>query len=288
MFIYCLIKPNFALFMKIVIRFLLLSLLFCSCNNKFAKVLKSKDNEYKYKMAEQYYAEKKYDKAQQLFDELFPYVKGTTRFEDMYYKYAYCAYYQKDYINAENLFKTYIESFPNGARAEECEYMRAYSFYKQSPKVDLDQTATAKTIALMQAFINTHPESDRSKNAEQIIDECRQKLQEKEYKAAKLYYDLGFYKAAAVAFNTLMDDYPDAQQSDTYKLEVIRSYYKYAQMSVADKQQERYQQVLSEVSDFEDRFPDSKLKNQAEEFKNLSTNSIKNLQDEQTKATTKR
>ena len=77
--------------MKIAIRILLASIIFCSCSSKFAKVLKSKDNEYKYKVAEQYYAEKKYDKAQQLFDQLFPYVKGTARFEDLYYKYAYCA-----------------------------------------------------------------------------------------------------------------------------------------------------------------------------------------------------
>ncbi|MGN6617772.1 MAG: outer membrane protein assembly factor BamD [Ilyomonas sp.] len=274
--------------MKIAIRILLASIIFCSCSSKFAKVLKSKDNEYKYKVAEQYYAEKKYDKAQQLFDQLFPYVKGTARFEDLYYKYAYCAYYQKDYINAENLFKTYTESFPNGPRAEECEYMRAFSFYKQSPKVELDQTATAKTIALMQAFINTHPTSERSKNAEQIIDQCREKMQKKEFNSAKLYYDLGYYKAAAVAYSTLMDDYPDAEHADSYKLEVIKSYYKYAQMSVPDKQMERYQQVLTEVDDFEERFPNSNLKTEAENYKNLSTNSIKKIQNEQTTATIKR
>ncbi len=151
-------------------------------------MLKSKDNEYKYKMAEQYYAQKKWDKASQLFEGLFPYVKGTARFEDMYYKYAYCAYNQKDYLNAENLFKNYIESFPNGQRTEECEYMRAYCFFKQSPKVDLDQTNTSKTIALMQAFINTHTGSERNKEAENIIGQLREKQELKEYKSAKLIF----------------------------------------------------------------------------------------------------
>ena len=37
-----------------------------SCASKFGKVLKSKDKEYKLKMAEQYYAKKDYDKAQQI------------------------------------------------------------------------------------------------------------------------------------------------------------------------------------------------------------------------------
>jgi outer membrane protein assembly factor BamD len=56
----------------------------------------------------------------------FPYVKGTTRYEDMYYKFAYSYYYQKDYLNAENLFKSFVENFPTSPRGEECDYMRAF------------------------------------------------------------------------------------------------------------------------------------------------------------------
>ena len=90
-----------------------------------------------------------------------PLFKGDPRFEDIYYKYAYTSYYLKDYVNAENLFKTYGENFPNSAKVEETEFMRCMAYYKQSPKVDLDQTNTVKTIALLQAFINTHPDSKR-------------------------------------------------------------------------------------------------------------------------------
>lgn len=272
--------------MKIAVQFLAVIILFCSCNSQFNKALKSKDNEYKYKIAEQYYAQKKWDKASQLFESLFPYVKGTARFEDMYYKYAYCAYNQKDYLNAENLFKNYLESFPNSQRAEEVEYMRAFCYFKQSPKVDLDQTNTSKAVALLQAYINTHPGIDRDKEAANLIDQLHNKEEIKELKAAQLYYNLGYYKAAAVAYSTLMDDYPESDKSDTYKLEVIKSYYKYAQMSISEKQEERYQQVLTQVSDFEDRFPQSNLLQQVQEYKTLSTNNIKRIQNEQAKATT--
>ncbi len=272
--------------MKLMFQVLLALLLFSSCASQFGKVLKSKDNEYKYKMAEQYYAQKKWDKASQLFEGLFPYVKGTARFEDMYYKYAYCAYNQKDYLNAENLFKNYTENFPNGQRTEECEYMRAFCFYKQSPKVDLDQTNTSKTIALMQAFINTHPDNARNKSADSIIVILREKQETKDFKAAKLYYDLSYFKSAAVAFSALMDDYPDSYKSDQYKLEVVKSYYKYAENSVAERQTERFDKVLTEISDFEDRFPQSNLRPQIEEFRTLSSHHIKTLQDEQAKATT--
>ena len=273
--------------MKFTTGLLAVIILFSSCASKFGKVLKSKDNEYKLKMAEQYYAKKEYFKAQQLYVDILPYFKGDTRFEDIYYKYSYTAYYQQDYINAENLFKTYTENFPTSNRAEECEYMRCMSFYKQSPKVDLDQTNTIKTMALMQAFINTHPQSARVKDATAIIDECRVKLELKEEKAAQLYYDLGYYKAAAVAFSSLCDDYPDAENSDQYKLSEIKSYFKYAELSVVEKQTERYQKVMNECDDFEQRYPDSKLTTDVTKYKTDSQNIINKITNEQTTSSNK-
>jgi outer membrane protein assembly factor BamD len=274
--------------MKIFLRIFLASLLFTSCASKIGKVLKSKDNEYKLKMAEQYYAQKKYNLAQQVFEDIMPFFRGSERYEDIFYKYAYCAYYEKDYMNAESLFKTYVDNFPNSSRAEEIDYMHCYSYYKQSPKVDLDQTATSKTISLMQAFINTHPESARIKDATQIIDVCRNKLELKEFRNAQLYFNLAYYKAAAVAFAGLIDDYPDSDKSDEYKLASIKSYFKYAEMSVAEKQEERYGKVISECADFNDRFHNSKLSAEVNNYKTLSENNIKNLKNEQIKETSKR
>jgi outer membrane protein assembly factor BamD len=227
-----------------------------------------------------------------LYTDIMPLFKGDPRFEDIYYKYAYTAYYQKDYINAENLFKTYSENFPNSLKDEEAEYMRCMAYYKQSPKVDLDQTNTVKTISLLQAFINTHPDSKRVKDATDIIDECRKKLELKEYKNAQLYYDLGFYKAAGVAFSVLMDDFPDSEQSDEYALNSIKSYYRYAEMSILDKQQERFEKVVSDVEDFQQRFPDSKLLTDANNYKTQSENFLRKIQnqnnEQQIKTTTQR
>lgn len=267
---------------------LLFSVIFTSCASKFSRVLKSKDNEYKYKMAENYYAEKRYAYAQQLFDELFPYVKGTSRYEDLFYKNAYSYYYQKDYLNAENIFKSYTENFPGNARAEECEYMRAYCFYKQSPKLELDQTNTSKAMSLMQAFINMHPNSAKAKEAAELLDLCRSKLEEKEYVSAVLYYDLGYYRASAIALSTLIEDYPESNKSDDYKMLVIKSYYKFAEMSFIDKQEERFEKVVSEASEFNERFPQSKYLKEVNDYKTLSINSIKNIKNEQAKTATQR
>jgi len=263
------------------------TLLFCvvvlsSCSNKLGKTLKSTDSDYKLKVAENYFAQKKYNNAQVLFEDLFPVFKGTAKFEDLYYKYAYTSYYLNDYSNAENLFKTFVETFPNSNKAEEADYMRAYCFYKQSPKPELDQTNTTKAMGQMQAFINNHPNSARVPQATAIIDEARAKLEIKDFKSADLYYNLGFYKAAGIAFNGLIENYPDSKRGDEYKLMVIKSYYLYAGNSVEERQAERYDKVVAECTDFRDRFPDSKLIETVEYYKNESLNKIKN-KNEQTK-----
>ena len=155
--------------------------------------------------------------------------------------------------------------------------MRAFCYYRQSPKVELDQTNTNKTMQLMQAFINTHPASTRLKEASEIIDKCREKLEQKEYKSAELYYNLGFYKAAAIAFSNVSDNFPDSKKADEYKVQVIRSYFKYAEMSYEEKQKERYQKVLSECNDFTDRFTDSKHLDEVNKVKTQTNNFLKSL-----------
>ena len=264
--------------------FLLLTVLlgFSACS-KFAKVQKSTDYEYKYRMAEQYYSKKDYNQAQQLYEELFPVFKGTERFEDMYYKWAYCAYYLEDYLNAENLYKGFVEVFPNSKSTDEMEYMRAFTYFKQSPKADLDQSNTNKTIGLMQTFINTHPGSAKNKEATEIIDKCRIKLELKEYKAAALYFNLGQFKAAAIAYTNLMNDFPDSEKNDEYKLQVIKSYYQYASLSVDEKKEQRFEKVISECNEFNDRFTESKLLKDVERYLNSSQNNIKALKNEQVK-----
>jgi outer membrane protein assembly factor BamD len=263
----------------------LLCVLLVSCTG-INKILKSKDPEYKLKMAEQFYAKKKYNYAQQLYEDIMPYYRGLPQFEDIYYKYAYCAYYQKDYLNAENLFKTFLEIYPNSSKAEEIDYMRAYSFFKQSPKPELDQSNTIKAIGMMQTFINTHPGSARNKDATEIIDICRHKLETKDASSAKLYYDLGQYRAAAVTYTSVLNNYPESNKADEYKIMIIKSYFRYAELSVEEKKAERFEKVIEECNDFKDRFPQSPYAKEVQDYLNQSQNNLKTYSNEPVKKTT--
>jgi outer membrane protein assembly factor BamD len=286
---------NFAGFMKPLFLTVIVLLSLSSCSlfksskksdsgqpKSFNKILKSTDYNFKLQMAEKYYLNKDYNHAQILYDDLYRVMKGSEHFEDIWYKYAYSAFYLKDYINAENLFKGFVEAFPNSAKADEMDYMRAFCFYKQSPKYQLDQTNTTKAMGFMQAFVAQHPNSEKVKDANEIIDKCKQKLEEKDFENAKLYYNLratnpSYLKAATLTFNNLMNTYPDSQKSDEYKLYLIKSEYDYAVLSLEDKKKARFDQVVTDCNDFNDRFPDSKLKNEVQAYLDQTNNLIKQL-----------
>lgn len=264
------------------------ALLTTGCNSHFNKVLKSTDYEYKLKKADEYFANKKYNFAQQLYQELFPIFKGSDKFEELYYKYAYCSYNMKEYSSAKDLFEGFLGVFPNSSRAEEIAYMHAYTFYKQSPNVELDQTNTIKAIGMLQSFISRYPNSARVKDANETIEKCRAKLEEKDFRTAKLYYNLQMYQAAGISYENLLINYPESERSEECMLMAVKSYYQFARLSVYDKQEERYEKVTSEYFDFADRFPNSKLLKEAEDYKNLSQNNIKQIKDEQAKTSTER
>lgn len=259
-----------------------------SCNRSFNKILKSKDFDYKLEMAGKYYAAKKYNKAQQLYVELFSAFKGTDKFEDLYYKYAYCAYYLKDYINAESLFKDFLGVFPNSQNAEEIAYMQAYTFYLQSPKVELDQANTLKARDMMLTFINNYPNSSRVKDAQEIVTLCRKKQEIKDFKSATLYYNIGQFQAAGIYFNNLVTDYPDSESGDEYLYMALKANYEFAGESISDKQEERYEKVVAEYFDFIDRFPESKHLKAAENLKTESEKNIKQLKNDQINKTASR
>ena len=70
--------------------------------------------------------------------------------------------------------------------------------YLDTPEPRLDQSSTYKAIEELQMFMEYFPESDRKELAQNMIFELQDKLVEKEFLSAKLYYDLGSYTGNTV------------------------------------------------------------------------------------------
>jgi outer membrane protein assembly factor BamD len=79
-----------------------------------------------------------------------------------------------------------------------------------------------------------------------------------------------------VAFGNVSDNFPDSKRADLYKCQVVVSYYKYAEMSYEEKQQERYAKVIVEADDFLERYSTSKYVDEVNKYKTASSNYLNN------------
>jgi outer membrane protein assembly factor BamD len=207
-------------------------------------------------------------------------MKGTKNFEALYFRYAYTSYYLKDYLPASYHFKNFTDYFPGSKDAEEAEYMHAVSLYKLSPKPTLEQTNTIKAMEAMQSYINTHPESKRLAEANVLMDEMRKKLEAKEATAAKLYYNISQYKAASIAYKSVLQNYPDSPVSDYYQYMIVRSLYNYAKNSYTEKQEERYGSTVSAYNELKQSYPNSKYLGEAAKYYSQANDNINKIRNE--------
>lgn len=260
---------------KILVFSVLTTILFSSCS-EYQKVLKSSDYNYKYKKAVEYYEEEDYYRAQSLFDELVTIFKGSDKAEDVLYYYADCHYQQKDYILGAYYFENFAKTFPYSDKAEKAAYTAAYCYYLNSPRYNLDQADTYKAINAMQLYINKYPNSERVKEANEIIEKLRAKLEKKSYESAKLYVKLSDYQAAAITLKNSLKDFPDTKYREEILYLIVKSNFLLAENSVKEKQGERYQNTISEYYSFLDEYPQSEYLKEIEKMYTKSVNQIKN------------
>jgi outer membrane protein assembly factor BamD len=83
------------------------------------------------------------------------------------------------------------------------------------------------------------------------------RLVEKSYLSAKLYYEMSQYKAAVVALDNSLKEYPDTKYREEMMYLKLNSVFLYAEKSIAERQKERYQTALDEYYSFKEEFPES-------------------------------
>jgi outer membrane protein assembly factor BamD len=229
---------------------------FVSCS-QYEKLRKSRDYQLMYRKAFEYYHVGDFVRSGQLFDDISSIFRGTTKQDTISYYQAMSYFKQKDYLTASHYFSQHFKDQRQSPFAEECEYLTGYCYYMMSPRASLDQANTHAAIESFQVFLVRHPGSVFASDAEKYMSEMREKLVDKSYQTAKLYYDLGQYRASIVALNNSLDDYPETRYREELMYLLLRSSYLLAENSVPDKMKERFQSTVDEYFSFYGEFPQS-------------------------------
>ncbi len=255
---------------------LLLVLTMLSACSEYSAVLKSNDYEYRYEAAKALYADGHYRQAAELFSMLLAPLKGTSYGEESLYMLAESNLRAKDYESAAMFFKKYYQVYPKGHYMEMARFNSGYSLYKQVADIRLDQTSTMEAIREYQDFLDYCPNTGLKEQTHAVIYELQDRLVEKEYLSAKLYYDLGTYtlnsiyggnnyEACVVTAQNALNDYPYASAGlrEDLSILILRAKYHLARQSVEAKRVERFRDAIDEYYAFENDFPESRYLQEA-------------------------
>lgn len=233
------------------------ALLLLSCKSQYELLLNSNDIDEKYEAAFAYYNDRKYSKAAALFESLSVLTTGSEKDDTVQYYWGLSNYRFRDYYTAETNFDHFLEYFPRSPFAPEARFLRLDCLYRSTLRYELDQTPTYKAMNAISEYMQEYPNSVHMETCRQMMDDLETRLDTKAYEAARLYYKMEDYIASRVAFrNVLKDDAENIYREDILYY-IAMSSYKYAQLSVHQKQKERYLTFVDDYLNFKGEYPDS-------------------------------
>ena len=235
---------------------LIILVLVSSCGG-YEKLLKSTDYDLKKSKAKEYYDAGQYVKTTELLTQILPRYKATEEAEDLNWMNAQSYFGMKDYFMAGSYYKSFVEQFPFGKHAEEANFKAALCDYNISSRPELDQENTKNAIEGFKIFINKFPNSTKVEESKKLMTDLEDKLVEKSYLSAKLYYDMKQYKAAVIVLTNSLKEYASSKYREKMMYLKLNSLYRYAELSYAEKQKERYQATLDDYYSFMEEFPKS-------------------------------
>ena len=267
-------------FMKQFLSIFIIIASISSCS-KYQKVLKSDDINYKYEQAVKYYKNAEFNKALPIFNELLPIFKGTNKAEEIAFYFAYTHYSTGDYLMASYLFNRFTINFPRSKHVEECKYMVAYCHYEEAPEFSLDATNTSLAIDKFQEFIDRYPNSDRVERCNELMDELRLNLSRKAFANAKQYHTTENYRAAIIALDNVLIDYPDVENRQEIYFLILESSYFLAINSISAKKEKRLNMTIEYYNQFIDNFPESVYNDDVKKIYDVTKINLEQLKSNQ-------
>ena len=249
--------------------FILCMVLGLTACGEYQQLLKSADPELKYQRALVYFNDEQYVKAQTLLDDITSYYRGTDRSQDVLAYLARCYMGQKDYTSASEYYQAYIRNYPKGRYIIEARFQVGHCYYLDAPDARLDQTETKKGIEFFTQFVELYPESPYAEQAYKEMGELYDRLAQKEYYSAKLYYNLGTYLgnnylSAELTAKNALKNYPTNKYQEELSWIILQSKYQQTLNSVESKQLDRARDTEDEYYNFITEYPESKHRPVAE------------------------
>lgn len=229
-----------------------------ACKSQFETLLSSNDLDAKYEAAMNFFNEKKYQKAAQLFESMAVLTSGTARDDTVQYYWGLSNYRNRDYYSAESNFSRFVQNFPRSPFTADAAFYRLDCLYRATYRWELDQLPTRSCMASITEYMREHPEDDaHSEACLAMLADLQDRLDRKEFEAGRQYYQMEDYPAARVKLKNVLKNNSDNLYREDVLYYTAMSSYHYARLSVWQKQRERYLVFVDDYLNFVGEYPES-------------------------------
>ena len=248
---------------KIFIALMLLTTVSCS---EYNKLLKSGSNKQKYDKALEYFNAGKYSRSLTLFKDIEHIFSQSDQADTVAFYTSLCSYKMGDFETSSQQFDEFRRRFGRSPFLEESEYYFAKGFYYLSPKPENDQSFTFQAMQAISEYLDRYPKSQKRDELLENMIELRQKLYDKAFLNAKLYYDVGYYNSAVTALRNAILKYPESNHREELAYLIVSAQCLYARNSVPALQRQRYLDTQNAYYSFIDEYPESKYRKEADKM----------------------
>lgn len=245
------------------------------CQERFSKIDES-------------FKKQEYGKIKVKLEELLTACPGTGFMEQAQFMLAESHFHLEEWIEARGEYGSFILNFPGSPFIETAEFRKAVSSFNMEYHIARDETQTAVAMKDFERFASNYPESPLKDSVTYYYDLLLNRLAEKDYQTANLYYKLEKPKAVIIYLKDFLANYPKNQKrfdafllmarsySDLDQFDMARLYLKEASESTTVEKQKKDKEIKSlesHIASAEVRF-EKKLKEE------LSQKRIKKIEAE--------
>ncbi|MEA2104244.1 MAG: outer membrane protein assembly factor BamD [Candidatus Cloacimonadota bacterium] len=185
---------------KLLVIIFAISIVACAHHQKVDNMTISR----KMQKADRLYDNHKYNRAKDIYEIITFESRGDTLIRKAQFRLANSYFHLKLYEDAIYEYQELLRLYPLSSYAQNSLFMLGKSYYKISNPPSYDQTETIKAIEYFIQYLSNYPDAENGAEAENIIYTCRNKLLEKKYDNADLYFIMGYYNASLMYLKEIL------------------------------------------------------------------------------------
>ena len=263
--------------------------LLSACSSDRGKLTPTEFCRIKYEKAEELFNQQKYGRAQDKLEEMMSLCAGTGFLELAQFHLAESYFNLEEWIEARGEYGSFVLNFPGSPYVETAEFRKAIASFNMEFKVARDESNTTIAMRDFERYLSNYPDTPLRDSINYYYGLLTERLAEKEFQTARLYYRMDKYQAAVIYLKEFLDTYKvSKRRKDAFKI-IVDSYIELDQFEPArnyltmmrgefanDDDIEKIvkkneKNIASAEKDFEKRMKkDSKKKKEAKEDKEMT------------------